>query len=312
MENLKKFAGVTAVRAATTLAANKGHYRDAVEMTKSSDPLVSAYLEKAMIFPTTLGELPLLAAEPVARELGGFVFAQSVPGQLIERAIRLPFGTRLHAISGNGSGWVSESEEIPLTAGNTSSDVFMPHKVAALTVLDNETLRNAPPETNATIRNVIATESAKEIDKKFLSSDEAVDGVSPAGVLCGATEAADLLSMIETHTANGNSLTTSTLILPVRHAMKLMEYEIEEIKLLGLPLIVSQHAGKVAIINAQKLIINVEGTIIKQSNQTQIKTTEGTSLSLFQNGLTAFRAVTYCGWEVLDNAVTVLREGMTA
>ncbi|HBC1013482.1 TPA: phage major capsid protein, partial [Escherichia coli] len=133
-----------------------------------------------------------------------------------------------------------------------------------------------------------------------------------AGVLCGATEAADLLSMIETHTANGNSLTTSTLILPVRHAMKLMEYEIEEIKLLGLPLIVSQHAGKVAIINAQKLIINVEGTIIKQSNQTQIKTTEGTSLSLFQNGLTAFRAVTYCGWEVLDNAVTVLREGMTA
>ncbi len=35
MENLKKFAGVTAVRAATTLAANKGHYRDAVEMTKN-------------------------------------------------------------------------------------------------------------------------------------------------------------------------------------------------------------------------------------------------------------------------------------
>nr|WP_261289439.1 hypothetical protein [Escherichia coli] len=31
-----------------------------------------------------------------------------------------------------------------------------------------------------------------------------------------------------------------------------------------------------------------------------------TFLSLFQNGATAFRAITYCGWQKLDNAVTAL------
>ncbi|EPT5496776.1 phage major capsid protein, partial [Escherichia coli] len=51
--------------------------------------------------------------------------------------------------------------------------------------------------------------------------------------------------------------------------------------------------------------INVEATVITPTDEAVIKTESGT-VSLFQNDATAFRAITYCGWQKLDKAVTVL------
>ncbi|EGZ1958493.1 phage major capsid protein, partial [Escherichia coli] len=130
-------------------------------------------------------------------------------------------------------------------------------------------------------------------------------GVSPEGVLNGADEAENFIELFKKHIANGNTLSTSSLILPVENALQLTDAEFWQIELLRIPVIVSEQADRMMLIDAQKLIINVEATVITPTDEAVIKTESG-AVSLFQNDATAFRAITYCGWQKLDKAVTVL------
>ncbi|MCM4695192.1 phage major capsid protein, partial [Escherichia coli] len=101
----------------------------------------------------------------------------------------LPFGAKLHSISGKGSKWLKEAEEIPVKEGEVNESALKLCKLGAIVMLNNELIKFSTPGTNSAIRDLITSESVKEIDKKFLSSDQEVAGVSPEGVLNGADEA---------------------------------------------------------------------------------------------------------------------------
>ncbi|MCM4919336.1 phage major capsid protein, partial [Escherichia coli] len=87
-----------AVRAASVLTSCKFSHADAIEMTKKNDPAVSKFLEKSIVAGMTTDNMPSLVAEPIVRELGEYIFSQSVPGKLISSALNLPFGAKLQSI----------------------------------------------------------------------------------------------------------------------------------------------------------------------------------------------------------------------
>lgn len=301
----KNMKGVSAVRAASVLAACKFSHADAIEMTRKNDPTVSAFLEKSIIAGISTNNMPSLVAETIVRELGGYIFSQSVPGKLVNSALHFPFGTKLKSILGKGSKWIKEAEEIPVKEGEISESEIRLFKVATIVMMNNEIIKLSTPGTNSAIRDLITSEAVKEIDRKFLSSDPEEEGVSPAGVLNGADEAENLTELFKKHIANGNTLATSSIILPVENALQLTESELMQMELMKIQVIVSEHADRVMLIDAQKLMINVEGTVITPTNEAVIKTESG-EVTLFQSDATAFRAITYCGWQKFDKAVTIL------
>ncbi|MEG0232919.1 MAG: phage major capsid protein [Hafnia sp.] len=315
-ENLN-MKGLMSIRAARACALSKSGFTDAIEMTRQNDPQVSAYLEKSLVLGTGIGGMPLLSTDPIARELGEYIFAQTLPGKLLAKAMQMPFGAPLASIFGSGADWVKEGEAVPVTKGDTSTDKLMPYKIASVTVLNNELLTLATTGATLAIRNTMCTAAVRKIDSKFLSQDAAIEALSPAGVLTNADTASDFADLLKKHTDNGNSLSTSALVLPLSDTLALTEAQFKQFELLGVCLIASQYATKAAIIDAANMIISIQGALIDVSEEGSIEMDDAPSnnindpkasklFSLFQNNATAFRAVTYCSWKTIGKAVTVI------
>ncbi|MBL5912166.1 phage major capsid protein [Enterobacter asburiae] len=313
----EKFKGIMAIRAGRAIALSKGMSGDAVEMTRNNDPLVSAYIEKSAVSGLTSSGVPAVAADPIAVELGGHIFSQTVPGQLMEMAMNLPFGAPVHSISAMGAGWVREGEGVPVSGGEVGSNKIKPYKIASLAVINKEVLFNADTGTNLTLRNVITSAAVKKIDEKFMSADEVQDKLSPAGVLFGAAAASSTIGeLMRTHAANGNDIKTSALIVPLLDVgVNITELDFKLYERAGVKIIISQYANNIAMIDASKMIINVMGTIIDSSEEGSIEMESepvndindpqpAKMINLFQENAIAMRAVTYCSWEVLGKAVT--------
>ncbi|EJO4576010.1 phage major capsid protein, partial [Escherichia coli] len=110
-------------------------------MTKKNDPAVSKFLEKSIVAGMTTDNMPSLVAEPIVRELGEYIFSQSVPGKLISSALNLPFGAKLQSISGKGSKWLKEAEEIPVKEGEVNESALKLCKLGAIVMLNNELIK---------------------------------------------------------------------------------------------------------------------------------------------------------------------------
>ena len=83
--------------------------------------------------------------------------------------------------------WVGESKPIPASAQDYSSVSLTPLKVAALSVVSNELLRDSSPSAEMLVRDALVEASAQKIDTHFFSTTAASNGVSPAGILNGVT-----------------------------------------------------------------------------------------------------------------------------
>lgn len=83
--------------------------------------------------------------------------------------------------------WVGESASIPASAQDFSSVSLTPLKVAAISVVSNELLRDSSPSAEMLVRDGLVQASAQRIDSTFLSTSSESSGVSPAGILNGLT-----------------------------------------------------------------------------------------------------------------------------
>lgn len=313
----KNMKGLMAIRAAKALV-NGRTFSDAIELTKRNDPMVSAFLEKAFVAGSTLEGALEMAGQAVARELGEFIFSQSIPGKLLANAQRLPFGTALNSISGIGADWVTEGESLPCRRGSTSSAQITPFKMASMAVITQELLRLAATGSDIAIRNTLTSEAVKKIDTKFLSVDAEVEDLSPAGMLLGATTATDFAGMFQAHVDNGNTLSTSALVLPISDVFSLTEAQFKQFNLLGIQLLASQNATQTALIDAGNTIINVQGALVDTSLEGTVEMTDAPAgnisddtgasdlVSLFQTNSAALRSVTYCAWAPVGSPATVL------
>jgi HK97 family phage major capsid protein len=123
------------------------------------------------------------------RWLGDFIeylYSMTVYNQLPLREV--PANINIAGQDGAATGyWVGESKAIPVSKADFSDVNLTPLKVAALSVISKELLRDSSPSAEMLIRDALVQAISQRIDTTFLSTSAAVSGVSPAGILNGVT-----------------------------------------------------------------------------------------------------------------------------
>lgn len=83
--------------------------------------------------------------------------------------------------------WVGEGKAIPVSPGDFMNVDLKPLKVAALTAISKELLRDSTPSAEALIRDSLAEASSQIIDTTFLGTAAATANVKPAGIFNGVS-----------------------------------------------------------------------------------------------------------------------------
>jgi hypothetical protein len=114
-------------------------------------------------------------------------FVEFIAGMTVYDRLALteiPANVHVKGQEGIGTGyWVGEKQPIPMSALDFN-DVELRHlKVGALTAVSTEWLKLADRSAEMRVRDSLAQASSQRTDTTFLSTDAAVTGVSPAGIL---------------------------------------------------------------------------------------------------------------------------------
>jgi Phage capsid family len=111
-----------------------------------------------------------------------YLYARTLYAQLPLREI--PANVTIKGQDGAATGyWVGESKAIPMSKPDFSTVSLTPLKVAALTTMSKELLRDSSPSAEMWVRDSIVQAAAQRIDATFISTTAASAGVSPAGIL---------------------------------------------------------------------------------------------------------------------------------
>jgi hypothetical protein len=115
-----------------------------------------------------------------------YLYGKTVFDSLPLRTV--PANAAIKGMDGAYTGyWVGESKAIPMSQGSASSVSTAPLKVAGLTVLSNELIRDSSPSALNIAGDGLRAAIAQTVDTKFFSADAASAGVSPAGILNGVS-----------------------------------------------------------------------------------------------------------------------------
>lgn len=109
-----------------------------------------------------------------------FLHARTVFDQLALRPV--PAHITIKGQDGQGTGyWVGEGLAIPATALDFNDVTLTPKKVAALTAVSNEWLRDSTPSGEQLVRDALVQASAQRTDETFISADAGTAN-APAGI----------------------------------------------------------------------------------------------------------------------------------
>jgi HK97 family phage major capsid protein len=163
---------------------------DLVEMRKMQS---QGMVQKATIpAGTTTGETwasPLVYQDTWAGDFVEYTRPRSLIGQAAFRPI--PFNVRVPgATTGGSANWVGEGKAKPVTQFGFNDVASSFTKVAAISVITQELARFSDPSAEAIVRDMLADAVIARIDTTLFSTDAAVTGVSPAGLLNGVTAVA--------------------------------------------------------------------------------------------------------------------------
>lgn len=115
-----------------------------------------------------------------------YLYARTVYNQLALREV--PANVVIKGQDGAATGyWVGESAAIPVSAADFFDVELKFRKVAALSVISVELMRESSPAAEMLVRDALVQAGAQRLDTTFLSNAAAVAGVSPAGMLNGVT-----------------------------------------------------------------------------------------------------------------------------
>jgi HK97 family phage prohead protease len=182
-------------RALATVEAKNGNYVApsviAEQRYGKTNPMLVAVM-KANEVPGLAGGSGEPFAELVSadnRYTGDFIeflYSKTVFDRLPLRDV--PANVAIKGMDGAFTGyWVGESKAIPMSNGSASSTSTTPLKVAALTTISNELLRDSSPSAERIVRDALEEALRQRIDTTFLSTSAASSGVSPAGILSGVS-----------------------------------------------------------------------------------------------------------------------------
>lgn len=184
---------------------------------------------------------------------------------------RVPFRTYLISQTAGTTGyWVGEAQPKPVSKPTFSSTYLLPYKVAAISVVTMELLRDSSPSVDAILRDDLARAVAARIDEDFLDPQKGLDTPtvgSPASISNGVTAInssgrdadsvrADIVSAMAAFLAANNTPSSGVWVMSAVTALQLSlltnalgQPEFPGMRmtggtLQGLPVITSEFIGK--------------------------------------------------------------------
>jgi hypothetical protein len=247
----------------------------------------------------------------------------------------VPFRVPLIGQTNGGEAyWVGESQPKPLTKFGFARTTLEPNKLASITVLSMELIRDSSPNAELIMRDELAAAMVSRWDKTFVDpTNSGITGVKPAAISNGAPTVAsvtysdaddvrlDIRSLYQKFINALNTPSNGVWIMSHGNALALSmitnalgQREFPGITmnggtLEGLPVIASEHVGNIVIlVNASDIYIGDEGGIeidlsreasleMLDSGFDQNAPTGAEMVSLWQNNLVGLKAERTVNWK---------------
>jgi len=205
---------------------------------------------------------------------------------------RVPFRVGLVSQTSGGQGyWVGESQPKPLTTFGFARTTMLPLKVANITVLSEEVIRDSSPSAETLVRDQLAAALSERLDTDFIDPGLSATATSPASILNGvsglnsngnqiAAVLADINQLIAAFKSANNPLNSGVFIMSELIALQLAMLQnplgqqqfptvtMSGGSLYGIPILTSQFLVDtptggtiVALINASDIYFADEGGI---------------------------------------------------
>lgn len=204
-EGVKRFVATTIA----TLDAKKGLFRNPSQVAEAmwgkTNPTLVAVMKANEVAGggTDSGEWGAELAQVDTTYTGDFIsylYGLTVFDRLPLRAV--PHNVAIKGQDGAFTGyWVGQSKPIPMSKGDYSTTSTAALKVAGLTVISNELIRDSSPAALGLVGDGLREAVAQIVDTTFFSASAASAGVSPAGILNG-------LSAIASNGGDAQSIST--------------------------------------------------------------------------------------------------------
>lgn len=248
----------------------------------------------------------------------------------------IPFRVPVVIQTGGGSGyWVGEGKPKPLTKFDFDRTTMDPLKVANITVLTMESIRDSSPSSEVIVRDSLRDALAARLDIDFINpAKTASSGVSPASITNGAASIAaigtdadavrlQVRALFAKFIAANNAPTSGVWIMSSSTALALSlmvnalgQEEFPGLSMtggtfMGLPTIISEYVGTiVALVNASDIYLADEGGVsVDMSTEASLEMLDGSLtqdalagtgaslVSMFQTNSVALRAERTINWK---------------
>lgn len=286
---------------------------------ENGDPVVGRYLHKKSAMGAVTGDALVMTAEPVAVELGNYIWENSIAGKLYPSALVLPFETPVGAIASMKADWVEAGHQISAAAGTVTGAKLTPRKLGSIAVVTNELLKLGTAGTEAALRSALTTAAIAKLDET-LTGNTAGTVKAPAGLLQGAAAATKgIAAAIKAHSALGATLATTSLIASTDFLFSLKQEERASLADLGIQIISNERVKDSFLVDASRLVMNFSGVDISTASAGSINTDPATGqsvingnapdkgmVSLFQTNSSALLLSAYLNWVALGKCVTAV------
>ncbi|WP_238796655.1 phage major capsid protein [Acinetobacter pittii] len=325
--NLEKgigFAQYARAKICSQLEAKKGNYITPQDMAKQMgfNDEVQDLVYKATVGTTTDPKFAaaLVRENHLVGEFVDMLKAATVFDKLTGMRT-VPFNTTIPSKTKRGkASWVGEGKKKPMTNPEFGDVKISEHKLAAIAVYTQETIRRADPAVDELVRDDLIEASQILIDETFLGTQAETDEV-PMGILngiaaipaSGTTAAAydnDLQALEDQFLEANLSLDGSYYLMSetraarmgrIRDALGNRYFEgmqgVEK-ELNGRPVVTSQTVGdKIVLIKTSELLLAQDGGVdVSYSDQATLENTDGTVINLWQENKFAVRVEKFITW----------------
>jgi len=323
------------------IAAGKGDYMRTMEHAKQwidQTPEVVRMVElqlKAAVAPGTTTDAtwagPLVTLQPLVNEFLELLRPRTFLGR-IPGLRPVPFNVSVPSQTGGGTyGWVGQNKPKPVTSATFATVSLTFAKAAGIIVLTEELVRTSKPSAEETIRQEMIAGISQFLDQQFIDpAVAAVAGVNPASItngapataasgVTGAAARADIVALINAHTAAGIPLEGSVLLMSEATAFALgvslnalaqplfPGVTAQGGTVMGVPIITSANVGnRIVLVHAPSILFADDGGVsVDVSREASLQMdsaptdpTDATTVlvSLWQRNLVGLRAERYITW----------------
>lgn len=299
--------------------AKSGSYVSPLDIAKSrNEPEEVLNFIKATATTTAAGYSALVQPQTLQNEFVELLRANTVFDQLASGMRKVPFNVRIPTQSAGGTAkWVGEAAKKPSTNQAFGVLTLKRHKIAGITTISEELLKDSSPSVDALIRDDLIAALSQLTDETFLDNVVGTE-VRPSGLLNGVTALVasgrtaaayqtDLAKLKNQFITNNLSLAGVTFIMSEVQASEMsmirdpmgnayfagMEAGFNQKTLMGIPVLETQNAGtKLVLVKTSEILLADEGGLdIQYSNEATVD-----GVSLWENNLMAIRVERHLTW----------------